>query len=800
MTDDRLASTGSAPPSANPVRDPSLEDPRVVEALEEYLALLESGQKPNRQAFLARHATLAGELAQCLDGLEALHGAGGSAARQSEELTAANTFTEWHPGTVLSEFRIIREIGRGGMGIVYEAEQLSLGRRIALKVLPFAWSLDTRQLQRFKNEARAAAQLHHQNIVPVYAVGCERGVHFFAMQYIEGQTLAELIREMREAEARRTADVACGVGDTPADLPTPVGLRHSTVNLLSSLGIRHETFHRTAAQLGVQAAEALEHAHGLDVVHRDIKPSNLLVDVRAQLWITDFGLAQFQRDAALTLTGDLLGTLRYMSPEQALARRGVVDHRTDIYSLGATLYELLVGEPAHGGQDREELLQQITWEEPRPLRRLNPAIPPDLETIVLKAMSKRSEDRYATARELAEDLRRFLEQKTILARRPTWLERAAKWSRRHRAVVRSALAMLVVTAVGFAISTVLIAREQANTAAAYERLREEQARTRGALDRLAEEQKRTKAAYEAEVRNFQQARRMLDFFAEVSAEELVDKPEVQEVRRKLLAAALDYYQDFIKHCPDDLSTRGELARSHLRVANLLSGMGATADALTAVEAAHRILEKKPDPELERLSSTLRLNWLRNGGPLLLLEQPSVQKELLLTDEQIRQVARLGTRRRAAFWDSPNLSLERWRTKFEELAAEEKAVLDGLQPLQARRLQQIAWQEGGASAFSDPELLEALQITEPQKERIRAIQDHARRGLWLGPRPLGPRPEDWKKTLEVWRSARDQVMGLLTVDQRKLWVEVTGERFTGEIGLPFPNGFGLRPSMGLTKKP
>jgi serine/threonine protein kinase len=764
---------------------PALDDPRIVAALEEYLAELEAGQKPNRQAFLARHADIVEALAECLDGMEALHLSGLSPHRPADGAGPAGTCTEWQPGTMLGEFRIIREIGRGGMGIVFEAEQLSLGRRIALKVLPFAWSLDARQLQRFKNEARAAAQLHHQNIVPVYAVGCERGVHFFAMQYIEGQTLAEVIREMRQLAGKEDRGVKPeGQPDTVEDRK-PDGdtqLRSCPPSILDPRSLLFQA----VAQLGMQAAEALEHAHELGVVHRDIKPANLLVDVRGHLWVSDFGLAQFQRDAALTLTGDLLGTLRYMSPEQALAKRGVVDHRTDIYSLGVTLYEMLTGEPAYSGQDREELLRQIMWDEPCPPRRLNRLIPADLETIVLKAMAKRADERYATARELAEDLRRFLEQKPILARRPTLLERAAKWSRRHRAVVRTVVGMLVLAAIGLAVSTVMIAREQANTRVAY--------------DRLAEEQSRTKAAYEAKDRNFQQARQMLDRFTQVSAEQLADKPDVQEVRRKLLEAALEYYQDFIKQCPDDPSTREELARSHLRVANILNGMGRTADALVALEQAHRILEKKPDPELQRLTSALRLNWLRNGGPLLLLEQTSVQAELKLSKEQVRQVARLSGRRHMAFWDSPNLSLERWRTKFEELAAREKAVLEGLDREQARRLKQIAWQEGGASAFGDPELLEALRLTDEQKEKIRAVRDEARRTMRVGLRPGGPRLEDWKKAEGDWRNARDQVLAVLTADQKVMWKELTGEPFKGEIRLPFPSSVGLRPSPWGPKIP
>jgi hypothetical protein len=199
--------------------------------------------------------------------------------------------------------------------------------------------------------------------------------------------------------------------------------------------------------------------------------------------------------------------------------------------------------------------------------------------------------------------------------------------------------------------------------------------------------------------------------------------------------------------------------------------------------------------------------LRNGGPLLLLEQPSVQEELHFSPDQARQVARLAARRRAAFWDSPNLSLERWRSKFEELAAQEKAVLEGLRTEQALRLKQIAWQEGGASAFSDPELLEALQLTEEQKQNVRAIQDEARhhalgRGMEAASqrRPGGPQPEDWKKAADSWRIARDQVLAVLTADQKARWKELTGEPFKGEIRTLFPSSFGLRPSPWVPRKP
>ncbi len=355
---------------------------------------------------------------------------------RSVSAVASNAPTKAQEGTlagVLGDFRIVREVGKGGMGIVYEAEQISLRRRVALKVLPFAGTMDARRLQRFHNEAQAAACLHHTNIVPVFSVGCERGVHFYAMQFIDGQTLSDIIRQLQQRDKNSLAVAMpeqTAVYQSPPDdaviaasTARPVG----EVTPLTSEGRHGREYFRKVADLGVQVAEALDHAHQLGIVHRDVKSANLLLDGRGNLWVTDFGLAHMQHgETSLTLTGDVVGTLRYMSPEQTLAKRVPIDHRTDVYSLGATLYELLTLRPAFTSEDRHELLRQIGFEEPTKPRRLERAIPPELETIVLKAMEKRAQDRYATAKEMAEDLRHWLKDRPIRTRRPSWLQVASQ--------------------------------------------------------------------------------------------------------------------------------------------------------------------------------------------------------------------------------------------------------------------------------------------------------------------------------------------------------------------------------------
>jgi serine/threonine protein kinase len=446
------------------------EDSLLGQIADEFLQRLNRGEQARIEEYVERYPHLATVIGQVLPALQAIRPDPSEAAAVSEVSSSEPPVT----GT-LGDFRIFQEIGRGGMGIVYAAEQISLGRRVALKVLPFAAAMDAKPLKRFQNEAHAAARLHHTNIVPVYAVGCERGVHYYAMQFIDGQTIAALIRELRQRAGLEAADgsaaatsalanellsghwgpskrsagkEACSAevatGPCHRTTPAPLDATAPTEPASTQPSSSRPAFFRTVAHLGVQAAEALEHAHSKGIIHRDIKPANLLLDASGTLWITDFGLARMVSEAGLTMTGDLLGTLRYMSPEQALAKRVPVDQRTDIYSLGVTLYELLTLRPAYDGRDRQEIMQQIAFEEPRPPRRWNKAIPVELETIVRKAIGKNAAERYATAQELADDLRRFLDDKPIRAKKPTLLDWTRKWARRHSGIVATGIVGLIV--------------------------------------------------------------------------------------------------------------------------------------------------------------------------------------------------------------------------------------------------------------------------------------------------------------------------------------------------------------------
>ncbi len=352
----------------------------------------------------------------------------------------------------MGDYDILEEIGRGGMGVVYRARQRTLDRIVALKVLPLASLADSRQLTRFHNEARAAATLKHPHIVPAYSAGTERGVHYYSMQYIAGPTLAQMLELLRVDESPKHAD-----SEHDGVLQHARRLGQVASSILNDHRSSRATYCRTLAGWGWQVAEALSNAHQHGIVHRDVKPGNLLLDEAGNVLITDFGLARLELGATITSSGAVVGTWRYMSPEQAAGNNLIVDHRTDIYSLGVTLYEALTLKPAFAGDSRGELVQQIAASNPPTPRSIDATIPVDLETIVLKAMQKEPRDRYLTAADLADDLRRFLDGQPIHARRVSTLRRWRYGVRRHSELAFGVAVALLLT-LSLSVAAVWIGR------------------------------------------------------------------------------------------------------------------------------------------------------------------------------------------------------------------------------------------------------------------------------------------------------------------------------------------------------
>jgi eukaryotic-like serine/threonine-protein kinase len=479
-------------------------DEKLGEAIEAYLALIESGTAPDAEAFADRYPESRADLLAALEGLALVQGLvgepGGSAHGHGPE-------GRLESGRRIAGYKIVRELGRGGMGVVYEAVHMGLDRPVALKVLGIHAAPDGTGRRRFLNEARTAAGLHHTHIVPVFDVGQVGGLCYYAMQRIEGSGLDRVVRHLRRDRAtaagsgsgpgmltplslwgrvggvvtpfskwgrsnglgqgRGAADPARDTGPWPVAATVPASLSSSAAAALSGAALsaeglsrleasaaaspagldrererdhddeappfeppRGSAYYRWVADVGRQAADALGHAHRRGVIHRDIKPSNLLVDGRGLVWVADFGLARRLADPGQSHHESFIGTPRYMSPEQA--RVGPVDGRTDLYSLGATLYELLALRPPFEGRSAAELVEQIGHLDPPPSpRQFDRRIPRDLEMIVLKLLSKQPADRYATAGDLADDLRRFLNLEPVRARRISPLGRLWRLARRR---------------------------------------------------------------------------------------------------------------------------------------------------------------------------------------------------------------------------------------------------------------------------------------------------------------------------------------------------------------------------------
>jgi tetratricopeptide (TPR) repeat protein len=556
---------------------------------DEFIQHKRLGQNPSIESYAAAHPDLADEIRLAFPALLMIDDLKPSSGDPTGDFDAASVVVLGAKLERLGDFRVLREAGRGGMGVVYEAEQESLGRRVALKVLAAHAVPDPAQVKRFEREARAAAQLHHTNIVPVFGVGEQNGLHYYAMQFIAGLGLDAVIDAVKRLRhATRTA-----VAPAPPDFlegpdgsaPTAAAIARSLVTeaftaapparvnpstieparpaepgvavpsprpgaeshsfsseaALGASGISSGSgsdsqYWRSVARVGLQVARALEYAHNQGILHRDIKPANLLLDCQGTVWVADFGLAKAVEGEDLTHTGDIVGTIRYMAPERF---QGRCDARSDIYALGLTLYEMLGLAPAFEQKSRQALIRQVMEEEPPRLRKLDPSIPRDLETVIHKAIARDPAARYATAGALADDLSLFLDNKPVRARDIGMLERSWKWARRRPAIA-SLLGGLVVavlaglTAVTWQWRAAVTARDEA---------------------RMARDEARG---------NLKVAGKAVDtFFTTVSEEYLLNEPGMYLLRKKLLMLALPYYQDFASRGSDDPALRVALANAYL---------------------------------------------------------------------------------------------------------------------------------------------------------------------------------------------------------------------------------------------
>ena len=416
-----------------------LDQQKLDKIAEQFSREMRQGNRPSVDAYVARYPDASGQLHQLLTSIAMIEG-----LKQASD-DSGSTVAQHHLSIdQLDGYRIVREIGRGGMGIVFEAIDQSLNRQVAIKVLPNTLLSEARHLDRFRREAKAAARLRHPNIVSVFGVGQADQHHYYVMDCIEGVNLRQWLEKVTglSADLVPTRDAAIGDSENIVSLhsskeTSAVGQPPTSIHENHPTETDTAAYFRWVAGIGVMLSDALQYAHSQGTLHRDIKPANLLLDHDGNVSITDFGLAKVAEQQPVTRTGDIVGTPQYMPPESF---DGQYDAKSEIYALGLTLFELLALRPAISGKNHGELIRNASQGVAIAPRQFNANVPRDLETIVLKSLSVDPASRYTSAAKLCEDLRCFLGDLPISARRSSPIQRARRWARREPAAASLTLA------------------------------------------------------------------------------------------------------------------------------------------------------------------------------------------------------------------------------------------------------------------------------------------------------------------------------------------------------------------------
>lgn len=375
----------------------------------EYLDRIRRGEQPTIAEYVAQYPKLAAGIQELFPLITAMED---WKSRREMEVVRDQLSASFRCDQ-LGPWQIIRELGQGGMGVVFEGRKERDSRSVAIKLLPWKSVEHSPWRSRFEREARTAAAMNHSHVVPVYEFGEHNGMCFYVMPLVQGIGLDRVIRMLREEQSVSVAQLrsAFAAGLSAESITPSPASDHAVARSDSAAGgdqsdarvsdgdrrvLRRDAWQQFA-RIGIQVADALHYAHQQGILHRDIKPGNLLVDDKGSVWITDFGLALDKDAAALTDSPQLAGTLRYMAPEQF---EGRIDERSDIYSLGATLYELCTLQPAFVGESRQTVMWNIQMSRRQSLKAINPKVPSQLESVILRAMARNPKDRYQSAREL----------------------------------------------------------------------------------------------------------------------------------------------------------------------------------------------------------------------------------------------------------------------------------------------------------------------------------------------------------------------------------------------------------------